>query len=409
MFVRLRRLLCAGLLGLIISSVVLPASPALGQAPAPRAYPEYVNTSGRALPILEGSSGQPVRFGDEPWVIKPGERFFSLPWGDAPRFRWGDKSFHYLGAIGGSRFRFFLVEDWGPAEPARVVAPTRASAAPKYEISNQWGRPVPVIDGVSGRPVFFGKDPWLIPAGDSVLSHPWTDNTRFVLNGRPYHFIGTAGSTSFFNFFVVPDNNYDETGCTNDWTITFYGVSDEKFFDGPRVPVFAAEKPAEPLGELPVALLNDTILQGTGLARSFKDGRPRHFVVQKLTYKEGNVVASAQIRIVDRPIGRFGPVLPWSSAAGPADLAYRWQYSGEGPFTQVTIQSLGPSSLPPDVADRVLNKPLAITDTGGSARLAPTRHHLDIFVGTLDRDDPVIATLLKAGTVKQATVCVKWP
>src|SRR5688572_5033631 len=96
---RLCRRLCASLICLVILSaiaIVPPAGHAQGQTP-PRAFPEYVNTSGRALPILEGASGQPVRFGDEPWVIKPGERFFSLPWGDAPRFRWGDKSFHYLG------------------------------------------------------------------------------------------------------------------------------------------------------------------------------------------------------------------------------------------------------------------------------------------------------------------------
>ena len=375
----------------------------------PVTFPEYVNTSGRALPIIEGSTGKPVRFGDQPWTLNPGERFFSLPWGDAPRFQFDGKSYHYLGSVAGSRFRFFLVEEWGPAEPVGWVAPTRQSAKPEFELPNRSAKPVPVLHGATGQPVYFGNDPWLIATGETILSHPWTDDKRFVLDGRPYHFIGTAGSTSFFNFFVARDDNYDESGCAADWTITFYGVSDEKSFGGPKIPVFTAERPDAPLGELPIAFLMDTILQGTGLSRSWPDGQPRHLVVQKLNRTEGGAAVSAQIKFVAGPVGRSGPVVPWTTAAGAPDLAYRWRYSPDGPFTQAIIQSFGQAPIPREAADRLLGKPLAITDTGAPPALAPTRHHLDIYVGPLDREDPLIAALIRQGNFKGAAVCVKWP
>ena len=408
MVVPLRWLLSAGLLMAGAFLFGLSGHPASGES-APVTFAEYVNTTGRSLPILEGSSGQVVRIGDRPWTLNPGERFFSLPWGDASRFTWDGRSYHYLGSVAGSRFRFFLIEDWGPVEPVGWIAPTRQSAKPRFELPNQSGKSVPVLDGASGLPIFFGNDPWLIAPGETVLSHPWIDDKRFILDGRPYHFIGTAASTSFFNFFVAPDHNYHESGCTADWTITFYGVSDEKSFGGPKIPVFLADRPDAPLGELPISFLMDTLLQGTGLSRGLLEGRPRHLVVQKLHRDPDGAPVAAEVKFVDGPVGRSGPVVAWATAAGPPDLAYRWRYSSDGPFTQAVIQSFGTANIPKEVSERLIGKPLAITDTGAPPALAPTRHHLDVFVGSLDREDPLIAALIRQGAVKNSSVCVRWP
>ena len=92
--------------------------------PAPvEAQTAVTNTSGRALQVIDGVSGQPVSFGGQPWMILPGETFFTHPWQGGSRFVYGGQAYHYIGSVGGSRFQFFLVEDWG-TDPNIGAAPT---------------------------------------------------------------------------------------------------------------------------------------------------------------------------------------------------------------------------------------------------------------------------------------------
>ena len=97
------------LLGLFILALfVSPAQSALLATP----YTLVTNNSGQAQPVLDGATGQPVYIGDQPWTMAPGETIISHAWGDYPRYVYGGHSYHYMGSIGGSNFRFFVVPDW---------------------------------------------------------------------------------------------------------------------------------------------------------------------------------------------------------------------------------------------------------------------------------------------------------
>lgn len=87
------------------------------------------NTSGRALQVIDGVSGQPVYFGDGPWMIQPGQTFYSFPWQDSSRFFYGNRYYHYIGSVPGSRFQFFLVEDW-QANSGQSTVPLQPPATP---------------------------------------------------------------------------------------------------------------------------------------------------------------------------------------------------------------------------------------------------------------------------------------
>lgn len=94
------------------------------------------NTSGRPLQVVDGVTGQPVSFGGQPWLIEPGQSFYSFPWNDSSRFVFGGTAYHYIGSVPGSRFQFFIVEDWlinsgqAPLPPLATATPTPVPATP---------------------------------------------------------------------------------------------------------------------------------------------------------------------------------------------------------------------------------------------------------------------------------------
>lgn len=116
--------LVAGLLIAAAGSGWGGADPAFSQSNLPT---PVINTSGQALPVLDGVTGEPVWVDDGPWVIRPGQRFLSHPWGTQPRYVYNGLAYHYIGSISTPEFRFFLVEDWilnggvlGPPVPGTV-------------------------------------------------------------------------------------------------------------------------------------------------------------------------------------------------------------------------------------------------------------------------------------------------
>ncbi len=185
---------------LLLVGLVVPIAPAIS-APLATAYSQVTNNSGRTQPVLDGATGQPISIGNQPWTIASGETIFSHAWGSSPRFTFDGQSYHYLGSVG-SPFRFFIVPDWGTE-----VTPTQEGSGapvPYVTVSNNSGRPLPVLDGASGLPINMGGRPWTIAPGESILSHHWGDSPRFVYGGRSYHYIGSVGGSSF-RFFLVED------------------------------------------------------------------------------------------------------------------------------------------------------------------------------------------------------------
>lgn len=195
MEVNRRKLL--GILALLLLGLL---EPGVGLSSPGPPYKEVANNSGRAQPVLDGATGQPVRIGDQSWVIAPGGRLLSHPWGGSPRFVYDGQSYHYLGSVGG--LRFFVVPDWG----GEVSIPPQGSAAPVpyTPVVNSSGRSQPVLDGASGQPVYIGSQPWTVAPGETILSHSWGDSPRFVYGGRSYHYIGSIGGSTF-RFFLVED------------------------------------------------------------------------------------------------------------------------------------------------------------------------------------------------------------
>lgn len=98
--------------------LVLAAAAGLGLSRAGIAYSQtsaptlVVNTSGYTLPVYDGTTGLPATIGGEPWVIPPGGSFGSYPWGNQPRYVYGDVSFYYIGNDATGAYKFYLVEDW---------------------------------------------------------------------------------------------------------------------------------------------------------------------------------------------------------------------------------------------------------------------------------------------------------
>lgn len=109
---RSRLAIVGGLLALFVATVagfgLTRVDPVYSQAPIPT---RVTNTSGQALPVLDGRTGEPVWIGDEPWIIRPDQQFLSFPWQGGGRFFYGGLNYHYIGTEP-SPFRFFLVEDW---------------------------------------------------------------------------------------------------------------------------------------------------------------------------------------------------------------------------------------------------------------------------------------------------------
>lgn len=84
---------------------------------------------------------------------------------------------------------------------ATAAAPT---PGPYERVTNTSGRPQPVLDGVTGQPVYIGATPWQIAPGEAFFSYRWGDSSRFVWQGKSYHYIGSvAGST--IRFFLVEE------------------------------------------------------------------------------------------------------------------------------------------------------------------------------------------------------------
>ncbi|HEX2173508.1 MAG TPA: hypothetical protein VHL09_13815 [Dehalococcoidia bacterium] len=149
----------AATVGSLLLSGLSGPFPAYSQVGTPTVL---TNTSGRALQVLDGVSGQPVWFGGAPWVIEPGAQFYSHPWGESSRFFYGGQYYHYLGSVPGTRFQFFLIEDWesnatGSAPgllPAATATPV-ATATPTtpYVVSSVSYQPNCGITQVKGRVV----------------------------------------------------------------------------------------------------------------------------------------------------------------------------------------------------------------------------------------------------------------
>lgn len=101
-----------GALALVLATVAgfgwNRAAPAYSQTPLPT---RITNTTGQALPVLDGQTGEPVWIGDEPWIIRPGQQSLSFPWQNGQRFFYGGLYYHYIGSEP-DPFRFYLVEDW---------------------------------------------------------------------------------------------------------------------------------------------------------------------------------------------------------------------------------------------------------------------------------------------------------
>ena len=119
-------------LGIAVTSALvsgLGGPGSISSSPA-EAQTAVTNNSGRALQVIDGVSGQPVYFGGEPWMIQPGQTFFTHPWHGSSRFVYGDQAYHYIGSVGGSTFQFFIVEDWAASSGAEVppAVPTAAPA-----------------------------------------------------------------------------------------------------------------------------------------------------------------------------------------------------------------------------------------------------------------------------------------
>ena len=71
------------------------------------------NTSGRYLPVIYGNTGAPVFLGNQPWLIAPGEMFYSYSWSPQHYLYWAGMRFHYFGSVGTSdNWHFFLIPDW---------------------------------------------------------------------------------------------------------------------------------------------------------------------------------------------------------------------------------------------------------------------------------------------------------
>ena len=72
-----------------------------------------VNNSGRALPVYDGWTMEPVSFDEEPWVIWPDEEFVAYPWEGYSRIYVDGWAYFFVGDEGeGDDYRFYLVEDW---------------------------------------------------------------------------------------------------------------------------------------------------------------------------------------------------------------------------------------------------------------------------------------------------------
>ncbi len=102
---------------------VTPQQEGSGSTP----YEQVTNNSGRSQQVIDGVTGLPVYLGSTPWQIAPGETILSHQWNGAPRFTFNGRTYHYIGSVGGSTFRFFLVEDWSN-QP--VPTPTPGGGGP---------------------------------------------------------------------------------------------------------------------------------------------------------------------------------------------------------------------------------------------------------------------------------------
>ena len=94
-------------------------------APDVQTYTMVTTTCSR--PVIDVATGQPVFIGGLPWYAEQGENILSHEWQGMPRYEYGGRRYHYIGAVAGPS-RFFLVEDCQqPPAPAAAAPPPQVT------------------------------------------------------------------------------------------------------------------------------------------------------------------------------------------------------------------------------------------------------------------------------------------
>ncbi|MSQ15027.1 MAG: hypothetical protein EXR50_04090 [Dehalococcoidia bacterium] len=163
-----------------------------------------INTSGRALPVIDGNTGQQMYVGSQPWTIAPGQQVLSHKWNNADNYCVAGKCYHFIGSVGSDTFfKFFLVPIDGTS-PLTSGSQGTAGSTPYTPITNTSGMALPVVDGSTGEPAYNGSQPWMIAPGQQVLAHKWNNADTYCFGTNCYYYIGSVASDTFFKFFLVP-------------------------------------------------------------------------------------------------------------------------------------------------------------------------------------------------------------